>query len=57
MSNLKRCKMSPEMNEEGKLDLLPFFPDEDDEDGMLDESCHTLQAPALLGPIPHPQQL
>ena len=45
------------MNEEGKLDLLPFFLDEDDEDGMLDEGCHTLQAPALLSPIPHPQQL
>ena len=45
------------MNEEGKLDLLPFFLDGDDEDGMLDEGCHTLQAPALLSPIHNPQQL
>ena len=45
------------MNEEGNLDLLPFFLDEDDEDGMLDEGVHTLQTPALLSPVPHLQQL
>ena len=45
------------MNEEGNLDLLPFFLDEDDEDRMLDEGVHTLQAPALLSPVSHLQQL
>ena len=45
------------MNEEGELDLLPLLPDEDHHDWMLDQGGHTVKAPALVCPVPHPHQL
>ena len=45
------------MEEEGELDLLPLFPDEDDQDRVLDQRGQAVEAPALLRSIPDSHQL
>ena len=45
------------MEEEGELDLLPLFPDEDDQDRVLDQRGQAVDAPALLRSIPDSHQL
>ena len=45
------------MEEEGELDLLPLFPNEDDQDRVLDQRGQAVEAPALLCSIPDSHQL